>query len=309
MFVRKITTFLVLLFLVLLGSLFVNKVVLGHLYKTESSLPDEAIWLAIGDSHIANSINPQNYPWLVNRAHSGERLLYNFEKIKFYLENNPQVDLVILGYWYNTMDYNLDWVLHGKDMRYRYESYMPLMLYNNSDVDYLNVRENKKLFLENYWGYKIGYTSPAVKIMVKNYFTLNQNLEMKGGFVAKRNRYEATHTHPKQDTSVLLLDSLAVVNLREVVRFLDEKKVKLVLYNPPMHSSYLRAYNYRKIEMIDSIALSYVNDSNVWYINHAEYHIPNEYFSDQHHLNLDGANYITPILVDAIIELTEERLD
>lgn len=287
-----------------MGCLILNKVIVDKLYKRESILPNQIKWLAIGDSHIVNSINPENYSWLDNRAHSGERLLYNFEKIKFYIENNPQIELIILGYWHQTMLYNMDWVHHGKDVKYRYESYLPLMLFNNTVVDYLNVAENKNLFLENYWGYKVGYPSSSVKLMVKNYFSFNENLEMKGGFLKAKRKYIPNKIPKKSDSTKLVIDKLALDNFKEIVSYLKIKKVKLVLYNSPLRKEFIESFNNQNIKLIDKIALSQTDSLNVWYINHSKYDIPDEYFNDLDHLNINGANYITPILIDSIINLT-----
>ena len=214
MFLKKLIPFLSVLAIILVGCLFFNKTIVNKLFKKEAILPKETKWLAIGDSHITNAINPEKYTWLENRAHSGERLPYNFEKIKFYVENNPQVELIILSYWFNTVNYDLDWILHGKDAKYRYESYLPLMLYNKTNVDYLNVQENKVLFRENYLGFKYGYPSPATKLAVKNFLTFNDNLEMKGGFLKARLKYKAKKTNLKKDTTTLYVDKIAINKLK-----------------------------------------------------------------------------------------------
>ncbi|MDA9317156.1 hypothetical protein N9Q58_04495, partial [Polaribacter sp.] len=248
-------------------------------------------------------------PWLINRAHSGERLLYNFEKIKFYVENNPQIELILLGYWYNTLLYDKDWVLNGKDVQYRYESYLPLQLLNGTEVDYLNVPENKKLFWENYLGYKIGYPSPAVKLAVKNYFTFNNALEMKGGFGFRKERmvYTKKESVYEKDTSSIRVDSLALKNLKDIVSYLKEKKVKLVLLNTPLLKEFFAPLKTSNVDLMDSIAMSYVDQKNVWYLNFSSYKLANKYFGNIDHLNLDGANFLTPILIDTIKSVTTNK--
>lgn len=307
MFFKKITTFLFILVIVLIGCLLMNKIILDQLFKKESQLSSDIKWIAIGDSHITNSINPVNYPWLENRAHSGEKLLYNFEKIKLYVDNNPQIELVILGYWFGSLSYNMDWVLHGKDVKYRYETYLPLMLYNNTAVDYLNVPENQSLFLENYWGYKIGYPSPSVKLLVKNYFTFNQNLEMKGGFLEAKLKYEGKELEVDKEEKSSKMDSLSIINLNQIVNYLKKRNIKLVIYNTPIHNDLLKKLSKHEIEKTDSIAMSHVDNKNVWYINHTKFNVKNDFFNDVHHLNSDGANYITPILIDSILKLTKKN--
>jgi hypothetical protein len=304
MFLKKISNFLIMLMIALLACLLLNKFIVDKLLSDESKLPDHTKWIAFGDSHIANSINPEEFPWLVNRAHSGERLLYNFEKIQYYIENNPQIELVILGYWVNTMQYDEDWLLYGKDAQYRYESYLPLQLFNGTDVSYLDVPENSTLYWENYWGYKIGYPSPAVKIAVKNFLTCNNNLEMKGGFLKGTQTYsEKAVTHNK-DTTTIAVDSLALKNLNDVVTYLKEKNVKLVFLNTPATKEFFRPINDSHINVFNKIVSSYVDNKNVWYLNFSNYKLHNKYFNDLHHLNFNGANYFTPILIDSILNIT-----
>ena len=307
MFLKRLSNFSVILMIVLFGCLLLNKGIVDKLFTKESKLPIEAKWIAVGDSHITNSVNPEDYPWLVNRAHSGERLLYNFEKIKYYVENNPQIELVILGYWFSTMVYNEDWVFYGKDAQYRYESYLPLQLLNNTDVSYLNVPENRKLFWENYLGFKVGYPSPAVKLIVKNFFTFNQSLEMRGGFRNARMRYSKKTVTHKKDTANIVIDSLALKNLKDIVSYLKRKKVKLVLLNTPVTKEFLSPLNKGNIDLMNNIALSYVDHKNVWYLDFTNYKVLDEHFNDLHHLNIDGANYFTPILIDTIQKLTAKK--
>lgn len=308
MFSKKIRNFSIILAVVLIACFGLSKIILDNLFQKEAQLSKDTKWIAIGDSHITNAINPANYPWLVNRAHSGEKLLYNFEKIKLYIDNNPQVELVILGYWFGSLSYNMDWVLHGKDAKYRYETYLPLMIYNNTDVNYLNVPENKSMFLENYWGYKIGYPSPSVKLLIKNYFTFNQNLELKGGFLKARLKYNGKQLEKaEKEQKSTKMDSLSSVNLKQIVNYLKKKNVKLVLYNTPIHNDLLKKLTKAEVKKTDSIAMSFVDNKKVWYINHTKLITKNDFFNDVHHLNLDGANYITPLLMDTISKITKKN--
>lgn len=308
-FLNRLKFFLFFITALLLVCLFLNKHIVDKLFELEAKLPVNAKWLAIGDSHITNAINPEEYPELQNRAHSGERLLYNFEKIKLYINHNPQVELVILGYWYNSLLYDMDWVLYGKDTKYRYESYIPLMLFNQTDVNYFNVPINRNLFLENYWGYKLGYPSPTVRLMVKNYLTFNRNLEMKGGYLKAKKKYRRSEITQEKDTSRIQIDTLALNNLRDIVNYLQSKNVKLILYNTPVRAEFFAPLNEYNVYLTDSIAESFTNDSTIWYINHSNYDIPDDFFNDRHHLNQWGANYMTPILIDSIRHLTGLHID
>lgn len=307
MFLKKISSFFVIFAFVLLGCFLMNKVIVDKLFEKESKLPVKTKWLAIGDSHIVNALNPEDYPWLVNRAHSGERLLYNLEKVKYYVENNPQIELVILGYWHNTMMYDKDWVLYGKDAPYRYESYLPLLLLNDTDVSYLDVSENRKLFWENYWGFKIGYPSPAVKLAVKNFFTFNEALEMRGGFKKAGTKYIKKKSIHKKDTTNFVVDSLALKNLKDVVSYLSDKKIKLVLLNTPVTDEFLSPLKELNVDLMHNTALSYVGHKNIWYLDYTNHEVADELFKDSHHLNTDGANYFTPILVDSIQTLIKNK--
>jgi len=304
-FIKKITFFILLLLVVLTGTLLINKLILNYLYDKEAKLPKETKWLAIGDSHITNAINPEKYNWIQNRAHSGERLLYNFEKIKFYIDNNPNVELVILGYWNSTLSYDMDWVRFGKDAKYRYESYLPLMFYNNSDTQYLNVPKNKSLYYENYLGYKFGYPSPSTRLTVKNFLTFNQDLEMRGGFLNRKNKYsrEVENLNIKKDSIKMVIDSLPLKNLEDIIKYLKDRNVKLVFYNTPNTEEFFAPFNDYNIRLSDSIISSYVDNKSVWYINHSKFYLPDSLFNDKHHLNTFGANYMTPILVDSINKL------
>lgn len=292
----------------LLTCFVVNKVILSHLIEKESKLPLEAKWIAIGDSHLTNAINPKNYPWIVNRAHSGERLHYNFEKIKYYVENNPQIELVILSFWNASLEYDMDWIIHGNDAVYRYESYMPLMMYNDTDITYLNVPDNKKLFFENYMGYKYGYPSPFVKTMVKNYFTSNHELAFSGGFLKAKGLYKRKEAKKalNDKSQEIKFDSLALRDIGNIVHYLGKKDVKLVLLNTPVTDEFLAPWNSQKLVKIDSIARSYENKQTVWYINHSKKEFIDGYFNDLHHLNYRGANIYTPIVVDTIFSVLQK---
>lgn len=307
-YAKKFGTFVLLTSVVLVCCFAISKAILNKLYEQEAVLPKEVTWLALGDSHITNSINPNNYEYLANRSHSGERLLYNFEKLKFYVERNPQLEVVILGYWYNSPFYDIDWVLNAKDAVYRYESYLPLMLINNSEIDYLNVPEKEWLFKENYYGFKYGVPAPATRLAVKNYLTLNRELEMKGGFRKARTVYTPDTTTVAKDTTKMELPPLAVSHLESIVKYLKEKKIKLVLYNTPATAEFFRPLSNRNIALTDSLAHSHLDNENVWYIDYSRYQLEDKYFNDRHHLNYDGANLMTPILLDSIKSLVSKDL-
>ena len=305
LFINRVFKFLILLVLVIAATFFLNKRIVDSLLEMESVLPNNTKWLAIGDSHITNSINPNDYPWIQNRAHSGERLYYNYEKLKFYINKNPQIDLVIIGYWFGSLSYDMDWLLYGKDSKYRYESYLPIMIINNTDINFLNVPKNRKLFYENYFGYKYGYPSPSVRLMVKNYFTFNKNLEMRGGFLYRNNIYKPNLNKrlPEKIPSQFSIDSLPLKNLRDIVSFLKEKGVKIIFYNTPVTNDFFTPKNHYAAMQADSLISTFVDEKSVWYINHSRLSLPNRFFNDKHHLNTNGANYITPILVDSITKL------
>lgn len=299
-FISNTSLFISLMIFVLLASFFLNKLILNYLYEKEAKLPNATKWLAVGDSHITNSINPENYKWIQNRAHSGEKLLYNYEKIKYYVENNPNIEVVIIGYWFGSLSYDLNWVHNGKDAKYRYESYLPLMFYNNTNTEYLNIHKNRTLYCENYLGFKFGYPSPSTRLAVKNFFTFNNNLEMRGGFLKAKLKYKNKNIKIEKDTTRWNIDALPLKNLKNIIYYLKSKNIKVVFYNTPNTDEFYLPLNEYNIKLSDSVIRSYVDQKSVFYVDYSRLKLPDSLYNDKHHLNFIGANFMTPKLIDTI---------
>ena len=286
---------------VILLSFVFNKIIMEKLFRSQSVLPDGVEWLAIGDSHITNAINPEGYNFLANRAHSGERLYYNMEKLKYYL-NDPRnnVNVVILGLWSNSLNYDKDWLLYAKDARFRYESYLPLIIYNKSDYSLFYTHENQDLLNETLWGSKYGYISPFVKTTVKNYLTGDFKLKFIGGFLKATNEYDSLILRKATEQSFAVKDSIAIENLEEIIYLCKSRNISLFLYHTPCTKQFHELWREEELVKFDSIVDIYADKKSVWYLDFSRKKLPDSYFNDIHHLNKKGADYMTPILVDTI---------
>jgi hypothetical protein len=204
------------------------------------------------------------------------------------LENNPQIDTLLLCFWYaplrqelvdnftdktcfsmNNVMYHMD--LFGVD---------ELLALNNKEelFFYMVNKAMKDVFslIKHYIEYK-NFTYDYLQI--GGYYKLDRQMLQKDIEKSRRKNIWYNFTSTSGDESVLQKDYLL-----KIVNLCKERNVKLVLINPPMYKPEV----YGHLDKLEAYRQKYLKD--VAYLDYSGFKFPSDsYYGDIGHINYKGA--------------------
>ena len=282
--------------LVLLGVFTISCLLIRRHYHTLSlrQKNDSIIHILIlGDSHPMYSINENLVNHSLKQCSSGEPYFYSLLKLDLYKSIHPDITTLILGISYHSFNKNVDARI---DTYSSYMSIYPKIKHIKPLVkieDYLSLKTRLKVS----FGYKFGIPSKDCIAELKNEFIGFESFG-EPTLINTINRHYYTHSGNIND-----LSSIQIKVIDYIVQYCKKSNITLVLYNAPVRKEYLASIPYLFIQTTDSIANSYTDNKHIYYLNHTDYPLSDTCFSDYDHLNMNGANIITPILRDSLISL------
>lgn len=268
------------------------------IYSYYHSLPfdqknDEIKILILGDSHPQHSIDKSLLNKSSNKSSSGEPYFYSLLKLNIYNELYPNVETLILGVSYHSLNQNVE------DRIDAYSFYMSLYPYLKGRSQIVDIDEyiSLKTELEVYLAYEFGIPSKSCVAELKNEFIGYESFGLPILSNTLNHHYYALSGEINKPSSVQF------DLLEKLVEFCEINHIKLVLYNSPVKKEYLSLVPSSYIHLTDSIASSYANNENVFYLNYSNYDLPDSCFADYDHLNETGARVFTPIIEERLKSL------
>ena len=274
-------------------------------YFSKFKINSDNSMLIVGASHTECAFNDSLISDFYNYSASGEAYFYNYYKIKKIVEQNPQVNVVFIGFSNAQIVKDMDnWIWDDNHLSYKFPSLGSFLEWNDYLLLFRNNREGfvkiLSMFLQN-----------NVDVAIKGF---RSNVEG-GYFYLERD---------KTDSLVIALDNLRdsikvaadienhelsytnVDYLEKMVNFCKENNVKPYLIRSPLHEKY-EGYNNESIfQMILSTRFSDVD-----FLDLSKYPLHNSEFGDFDHLNYKGAErfsvWFDKLLKDGLLNKTDKQ--
>lgn len=248
-----------------------------------------------GNSTVECSVDDRLIGHSINIAQAGEAYLYSYAKIKALLDENPQIRYVFISYSYADLliEKEETWVLDGYFIEEKVRNY-----------HYLLDKQEKALLVKSN---PSAYLSGVLKSVIVNLETVAKSFGKDGpgnsipGFGGyKRLIRDKLSLDPGSKTGKdeKVMQSITQVRyLRMISELCRQQSVKLVLFNPPKHKSYIEKLNPEISQVWLDVRNSLASDS---LLDLSGFLLPDSCFGDLSHLNYKGARIFSHHLNDLL---------
>jgi hypothetical protein len=292
-------------------------------YILRSSLNDKVFrfgsnidTIIAGDSHPMCSVDPEILERAENVSAKMENYFYTYYKLKHFLDSNPGIKNVILGYSYHNLSkaYEEGMLFDPErfdDDRVFANQEMYFMLLNDEGKD--RIKSIKREYFINYLKYDIGI---PFRVYKDKYFIkkiLGRELkrhdyEFYGGFysalvskIDKKQIEDNIIRHYYENNSYGGVSGVMQEYLVKIIQMCSEKKIKVYLFNAPLYSYYREKVPKAAIsdyEKISRFLLSRYPGLRI--VDLAGSALDETHFIDGHHLNAKGARIASRILREIV---------
>jgi len=278
----------------------------GRLEKSRTGIIDSQFYkaekkikvLAMGDSHVATGFDPRVFKNAFNFSLYGENYIYNYYKLKYILQRNPQIRVIILPIDLHSFSswradrflFDFYWV--------KYLNYWEVGWYKKEILKFFSKYINGKFF--PYKGeFETFFNLPPQKIR-KRRAPMPKIFQ---GFVLKTETFH--HNRDKRARQRVRLhfykhnyfDDEIAHYFKKTIVLCAQKKKTLILVKYPVSKIYF-LYASEKIPVnslykrVRSIIRPY---GNVWILDYQKLFFENDkfYFDDPDHLNQKGAKILS----------------
>jgi hypothetical protein len=230
--------------------------------------------LFIGDSHIEVGIDDKLRNNIVNFSQSGDNYLYTYIKLKNILEHNSNIKTVVLGIDAHNIDSNaIEWYQNYNYLTFKFAKIYP----------FASLEDITTLFKFN--GLDMLRNLPNI-VSYKN--LKKTNLSEFGEFKKSLDTLVINNIKPCIEIEKPMISNLQFMYLNKIRKSLLEKNIDLILLTMPVHKSKLKCNS-----KLENEILKYSKFYNLEYINLKNYILEDSDFSDEYHLNSNGAHKIT----------------
>jgi|APTNR8051073442_1049403.scaffolds.fasta_scaffold00177_38 hypothetical protein len=243
-------------------------------------LKNEKDILIVGDSYTECAINDTLFMRATNMSQPAEAYLYTYLKLKKFLQVNPHVDSVVVGFSaLNLNTFAEDWYDEESRMQRSVSRNFPLLRLN--DLWLLFKREPGFLFnscLITYKDYIKRYVqrrriSNLKQMNIGKYLFLNRNLSNN---TANELNWILKMMEPT-------FSQTQIEYLRKIENLCNERKVSLILFYSPVHPSYPDSLK-------RSVLTLYQKEfSQIPLADFSSFVLPDSCYADLQHLNYKGA--------------------
>lgn len=250
-------------------------------------LPESATILFIGDSFFAQGVDDSVIPGAFNCSRSADSFLTGYFRLKFLLQNNPQIKTVFVS----VSPYNLsrgadETIFRPSLVSMKVPYYLPFF---GKDEWILFLRRSPKPFLQTV------FASPSVYLK-KSKLSEKKYLNKLGAFNPRDNKtlekaIEITQTleRPHYWTNRTELHYLKKIRV-----LCEMKNIRLIFCCTPLHD----VDKYLDVNYFQEILTEHFPDVEFW--NYMNFPMENTMFEDVSHLNRFGAEKFGKILAERI---------
>lgn len=268
--------------------------------------------LVLGDSHPMSSLNPAILKGSVNLSLSEENYFFTYYKLKHFLNKNPQIRNLVLGFSYHNISkiYEEAPLFSEDRMKESLDTYYILLDREGK----ITINSIKTPYIENYIKYDLGLPFRYYKndlylkalfarkldkndfVFFGNYYnSLRTNL-LEAEIEKKVNKY-FFHEGKYGGTSALMIEYLT-----KIIDVCRNKGIKVYLYNAPLHPWYKKRIPLSSLKDFNALVSRLVKDSeNVVYLDYVDLHLDASCFGDGDHVNFHGAKIVS-VEVERILE-------
>jgi len=307
------------LFLTAIVSIANKRLVLDLIYDPQIFKLDSTTHvLLIGASDIEFSLNPKLIKNSYNVARPAENFFYNYYKLKFILESNPQINTIIIGFGYPSLSQASAQDINGANASQFYDRYfmlldaegrtfasgfnkdylinlakfhygVPLEFYKHIELFGRILFNNHNINLYPFWG---GFQ--------KDLEFFKKNAEKILGSPIRRHYYINNILAEKSDVLINYLE--------KIVLLCKERNIRLVLLKTPLKKAYRNEIppyhlklNSKVLERVKSL------NSGIESYDYLSFFTDDAYFLDWDHLNKKGADIFTARLNRDIFLQSDSR--
>jgi len=297
----------------LLVSLAADALLIGPVFgRPRLALERDIDTLVVGASHSACAFDPQVLGHAASVARHGELMLSTEAKLEALLGANPQVRTVILAFSPIHVAAWQDAYLFGGNAESRAQVMDYYPLYNERTRALFPLANADALLASLKYDHGVPFDYTEDSILYAHYVLGSltpQSYRFWGGFTPIR----GTHLGPalmdrvirkyfQEDGEVAGISALAIESLMRMVALTQERGVRLVLVDTPVHPRFRARVPERHraahAEVLDDVARRY---PAVEIVRHSDLDLPDKWFLDPDHLNRPGARAYTERLV-ALLE-------
>jgi hypothetical protein len=258
--------------------------------------------LIIGDSHAETTFDDSIIPHSQNIAFHAEHFLFTYFKLKKVLEANPQIKKIIISYGPHNISKGADVTLFSMDRTSRSFARYFMLLNREAVWDIYSPSQNWRI---NYlkWKYYIPFQlkleAKLISKLVQGKFIKLKDFPFIGKFYASSKHVFADVNTPIQGHyynkgELLKKSDLAIKYLYKIADLCEENNVKIILINTPVHKKYHELIPKYFSDYYTVLTSKIINKyNNIEFIDYSQYHLPDEYFGDYHHVNVKGAEVIS----------------
>jgi hypothetical protein len=301
----------------LVGIVFLGPICFLSLKCTHQSLTapvfhfgKEITILIAGDSHAEVSVNPSLLPHSMNIAQNCENYFYTYYKLCHFIDNNPQVSTVVLAFsWHNfARDYQ-EPILFG-DVGRNVDFFFPLLDQSGKDL----IKSWKSSYIVPWARYTIGlplqvYRDRLLQRQLLGLPLKREDFSFFGGYESlKTSNIDQENINKKLRLyynglriSDYNMSKYMTEYLHKILKLCSQRKIKVVLFNSPVHQIYRDGIPYRAFHDLDSLQLKLRSQfDNVVYIDCSNLQLPSENYYDGDHVNSRGSTMLTKYLADEL---------
>jgi len=262
--------------------------------------------LMIGDSEIALSLNPEFIPNSVNQSIVSEHYLYTYTRLKWFLNNNPQLKFIFLGFNYSNIAKKYDTKLTDPTQRAFFFSRVFILL----DENELNLLYSPDLlFFRNYLAWKWGFpTKENMSLLLKTHFgkLTQESMPFWGSYLDGGVTYSVGRARERifemfGNESECGIAPLQMKYLNQIIDLCRTHQVKLILFASPLSDNFYNLIPDFYISEFQRIQNELPDD--IRFLDYSRYPLPDSCFNDANHVNHYGAEIISRRVVEELASM------
>ena len=241
-------------------------------------------YVLLGHSHANCAYNDSIILNFENFSQSGESYFYTLPKIKEIIRSNPQVKTIFLEFTNNQLTKKVEeWIAGKKYLGYYYATYFP---YIESKSHLFVIKSQPLVYARNL---------PIVcKDLLKKSISKHQYPYEFGGFKPLQGNLDSYKTNKAQFRNEDFVEikrgvsKIQLQYLQEIIAFLKDKKIELILIRSPQHKSYQGFANEEDFNNLLKNELV-----SVKFLDLVKFPLSDDDFRDPEHLNNQGADKLS----------------
>lgn len=253
--------------------------------------------LVLGSSHSLYNLNPSVFKIKsFNLAGRGQSLYYDSKLLKKYISESKSLKCVVITFSYFTLKYDFEKYLECW-RKYFYERYYDIKpetgvnIFDLKRLSYFTMYGNRESFNMLLKNFNVDYTDNMdslgfISYPVSEGYRDNSELRLK----IQKDLMNEKSVKPN------------IGYLQEIIETCKEKKIKLIFVTTPMSEDFRIIINNDEFHDEIQILNRYIDNQNTYYYNYASDNNFNKNdFYDADHLNYNGANKLSAMLNERII--------